>query len=57
MFDEKPKRYPEYIHPSKDTKKRKLPFSLDGRIRLNEGYMLEEQLNLMLQFMPVDLTM
>ena len=58
MFDTPPVPYPaqEYIHPSQDTKKRKLPFSLDGRIRLNEGYMLEEQLNLMLQFMPVDLT-
>ena len=61
MFDKAPENYPaikspEYIHPSKDTKKRKLPFSLDGRIRLNEGYLLEEQLNLMLQFMPVDLT-
>ena len=58
MFDKAPTLYPpaEYIHPSKDTKKRKLPFSLDGRIKLNEGYLLEEQLNLMLQFMPVDLT-
>ena len=61
MFDEAPTEYPkvdspEYIHPSQDTKKRKLPFSLDGRIRLNEGYLLEDQLNLMLQFMPVDLT-
>ena len=45
-----------FIVKSKDTKKRKLPFSLDGRIRLNEGYLLEDQLNLMLQFMPVDLT-
>ncbi len=61
MFDEAPTAYPavskeDYIHPSADTKKRKLPFSLDGRIRLDEGYLLEEQLNLMLQFMPVDLT-
>ena len=56
MFDKAPQSYPEYIHPSKDKTKRKLPISLDGRIRLNEGYMLEEQLNLMLQFMPVDLT-
>ncbi len=61
MFDEAPTPYPavespEYIHPSEDTKRRKLPFSLDGRIRLNEGYLLEDQLNLMLQFMPVDLT-
>jgi len=61
MFDEAPALYPpkqteEYIHPSQDTKRRKLPFSLDRRIKLNEGYLLEEQLDLMLQFMPVDLT-
>ncbi len=47
---------PEYIHPSQDKTRRRLPFSLDGRIRMNEGYMTSEQLNLMLQFMPVDLT-
>ncbi len=61
MLETVPQAYPEstspeYIHPSQDTKKRKLPFSLDGRIKLNEGYLLEDQLNLMLQFMPVDLT-
>ena len=61
MFETAPAAYPakespEYVHPSADTKKRKLPFSLDGRIKLNEGYLLEDQLNLMLQFMPVDLT-
>ena len=61
MFDKAPTQYPvlespEYIHPGEDTKRRKLPFSLDGRIKLNEGYLLEDQLNLMLQFMPVDLT-
>jgi len=47
---------PIYVHPGLDTKKRKLPFSLDGRIKLDEGYMLPEQINWMLQFMPVDLT-
>ncbi len=61
MFKQVPAAYPEiddsvYLHPKDDTKKRKLPFSLDGRIKLNEGYLLEDQLNLMLQFMPVDLT-
>ncbi len=58
MFDTPPVAYPEvkYVHPADDTKRRKLPFSLDGRIKLNEGYLLEDQLNLMLQFMPVDLT-
>jgi len=58
MFETAPTPYPEveYVHPGQDTKRRKLPFSLDGRIKLNEGYLLEDQLNLMLQFMPVDLT-
>ncbi len=46
----------EYVHPSLDTKRRKLPFSLDGRVELDEGFMLPEQINLMLQFMPVDIT-
>jgi len=61
MFDEEPSRYPEvskeeYIHPSKDKKRRKLPFDIEDRIRLDEGYMLPEQVKLMLKFMPVDLT-
>jgi DUF438 domain-containing protein len=56
MFEKAPASYPAYIHPGEDKKRRKLPFSLDGRIRLNEGWLLEDQLNLMLQFMPVDLT-
>jgi hypothetical protein len=61
MFDEAPTPYPpheegEYIHPSQDTKKRKLPFSLEGRIDLQEGYMLPEQINWLLKFMPVDIT-
>jgi DUF438 domain-containing protein len=61
MFDEAPAPYPahtadEYIHPSQDTKKRKLPFSLDGRIDLEQGHMLPEQINWLLKFMPVDIT-
>ncbi|WP_324171762.1 DUF438 domain-containing protein [Sulfurimonas sp.] len=61
MFDEAPALYPphsadEYIHPSQDTKKRKLPFSLDGRIDLEQGHMLPEQINWLLKFMPVDIT-
>jgi len=46
----------EYVHPGEDRRKRRLPFSTDDRIRMHEGYMSTEQLNLMLQFMPVDLT-
>ncbi len=58
MFDTPPTRYPaqEYIHPSQDTTKRDLPFSLDGRIKLDEGWMLPQQINLLLKFMPVDIT-
>lgn len=61
MFDEAPTPYPphvegEYVHPSQDTKRRKLPFSLEGRIDLQEGYMLPEQINWLLKFMPVDIT-
>jgi DUF438 domain-containing protein len=61
MFDEAPTPYPphsqdEYIHPSMDTQKRKLPFSLDGRIDLDMGHMLPEQINWLLKFMPVDIT-
>jgi len=58
MLPEPPTPYPpaEYVHPGEDRRKRRLPFSIDGRIKLNEGYMTTEQLDLMLQFMPVDLT-
>ncbi|MDD2357862.1 MAG: PAS domain-containing protein [Thiovulaceae bacterium] len=61
MFDEAPPAFPaitqeEYIHPSQDTSRRKLPFSLENRIKLDEGYMLPEQINLLLKFMPVDIT-
>ena len=60
MFDENPALYPplveDYIHPSQDTKKRDLPFSLENRIDLEQGHMLPEQINLLLKFMPVDIT-
>ncbi len=61
MLAEKPKPYPakeeeEYIHPSKDTKKRKLSFSLEDTNHYDEGYMTPEQVNLLLKFLPVDIT-
>ncbi len=61
MFDEAPPAFPaiseqEYIHPSQDTKRRKLPFSLDNRIKLDEGFLLPDQINWLLKFMPVDIT-
>ena len=58
MLSQEPTPYPavEYVHPGEDRRKKRLPFSVDDRIKLNEGYMTPEQLDLMLQFMPVDLT-
>lgn len=58
MLENPPHKYPEeeYVHPSKDLSKRKLPFSTDGFLKLDEGYLSNEQINLLLRFMPVDLT-
>ncbi len=61
MFETPPPAWPvhtedEYIHPSQDTTKRKLPFSLENRIDLDVGHMLPEQINWLLKFMPVDIT-
>ena len=61
MFETPPPAWPahsedEYVHPSQDTKKRKLPFSLENRIDLEVGHMLPEQINWLLKFMPVDIT-
>ncbi len=58
VLDNPPEKYPpeEYIHPSKDFKRRKLPFSTDGMLKLDEGFLSNEQINLLLRFMPVDLT-
>lgn len=58
MLENDPTPYPaiDYVHPAEDRRKKRLPFSTDDRIKLDEGYMTAEQLNLMLQFMPVDLT-
>lgn len=60
MLKEKPAPYPireeEYIHPSQDTKERKLSFSLEDTFHYDEGYMTPEQVNLLLRFLPVDIT-
>ncbi len=59
MLRERPTLYPaddEYVHPSMDTEKRELLGSVLGQIKLDEGYLSSEQINLLLQFMPVDLT-
>ncbi|WP_440876449.1 DUF438 domain-containing protein [Thalassotalea sp. PLHSN55] len=58
MLAHEPAPYPEqdYVHPGEDRRKRRLPFSTQDLIKMDEGYMSTEQLNLMLKFMPVDLT-
>lgn len=60
MLAEKPMKYPheapEYVHPSQDFKKRELSFSLENTFHYDEGYMTPEQVNLLLKFLPVDIT-
>ena len=61
MFSFAPVRYPEvkeddYIHPSEDKKKRKLPFNLDDRTHFDEGYLTPEHVNFIFKFLPVDIT-
>ena len=57
----KPAPYPEikeaaYVHPSEDFTQRDLSFSLDNTFHYDEGYMTPEQVNLLLRFLPVDIT-
>lgn len=61
MFSTPPAQYPEktqeeYVHPSQDTKKRELPFSLEDRTHYDEGYLTPEQVNFIFKFLPVDIT-
>ena len=61
MLANKPAPYPaieveEYIHPSMDTKRRELSFSLENTFHYDEGYMTPEQVNLLLRFLPIDIT-
>jgi len=60
MLLNNPEPYPaveeEYVHPSQDTKERKLSFSLEDTFHYDEGYMTPEQVNLLLKFLPVDIT-
>ncbi|WP_457615912.1 PAS domain-containing protein, partial [Lutibacter sp.] len=61
MLTKKPTPYPEvseeaYVHPSQDFKERKLSFSLEDTFHYDEGYMTPEQVNLLLRFLPVDIT-
>ena len=61
MLANKPTPYPAveeaaYVHPSMDTKSRKLTFSLENTFHYDEGYMTPEQVNLLLRFLPIDIT-
>jgi len=58
MFDQAPTPYPpdEYIHPSQDTKKRKLPFGIEDKTHYDEGYLTPEQVNSIFRILPVDIT-
>lgn len=58
MLKSPPESYPkdEYIHPSKDVQKRKLPFSIEDRHHYDEGYLTPEHVNLLLKFLPIDIT-
>jgi DUF438 domain-containing protein len=58
MFDTPPTPYPEdeYIHPSQDTKRRELPFSIENATHYDEGYLTPEQVNSIFRILPVDIT-
>ncbi len=61
MLLEKPLPYPAieqetYVHPSEDFTQRDLSFSLENTFHYDEGYMTPEQVNLLLRFLPVDIT-
>ena len=60
MLKEKPAPFPnkdsKYIHPSEDLTDRTQSFSLENTFHYDEGYMTPEQVNLLLRFLPVDIT-
>jgi DUF438 domain-containing protein len=60
MLNEPPQAYPEikpeYIHPSEDVTERELSFSLENTFHYDEGYMTPNQVNLLLKFLPIDIT-
>ena len=61
MLKVKPAPYPEvleekYVHPSEDFSTRDLSFSTENTFHYDEGYMTPEQVNLLLRFLPVDIT-
>lgn len=60
MFKEAPTKYPkeevEYVHPSEDKKRRKLPFGIEDKTHFDEGYLSPQQVNFIFKFLPVDIT-
>ncbi len=58
MFKNAPTPYPEpeYIHPSQDTKRKKLPFGIEDKTHYDEGYLTPEQVNSIFKYIPVDIT-
>ena len=62
MLARKPAPYPPleenggYVHPSQDFTNREFSFSLENTDHYDEGYMTPEQVNLLLRFLPVDIT-
>lgn len=63
MLIEMPEPYPAvekkeeaYVHPSQDFSDRTQSFSLENTHHYDEGYMTPDQVNLLLRFLPVDIT-
>jgi len=58
MLTKKPLKYPaeNYIHPSEDFTDKSGELVKEGTSHYDEGYMTPEQVNLLLKFMPLDIT-
>ena len=58
MLKEKPAKYPaeDYVHPSEDFTDKSDGLVKEGTSHYDEGYMTPEQVNLLLRFMPLDIT-
>jgi len=61
MLSQKPVVYPavekvDYVHPSEDFTDRELSFATDNTFHYDEGFMTPEQVNLLLRFLPIDIT-
>jgi len=58
MLTKKPVKYPaeNYVHPSEDFTDKSDGLVKEGTSHYDEGYMTPEQVNLLLRFMPLDIT-